>query len=326
MVGRGDWWFFGFGVWDIGSVPELVLLSTPTEAEGDGLSAAGCGRSDRADAGWKTGYLWVSADSCSTHPGWDLDQPQDRVAYSSAEGLAFLYSDLFREKGAPARGAGECAGAQPEMGIGHHRDCGLEWGEGAFGGNHRLCGPHGSFLAVWAQDALGRVTRDGSGGRLPAVRVPETEGPKYRVLDGQRAGVRLSEAAGSSPGLRDGRMPYPSLQPRIQRAGRGLFWKLQTGLCLPGGVGEPGAGGPEFARMDRRLQSDRPTQRPGDEISRPVLCRLDVKNQANTCPKLGGAVQIALALYFDYFQLCFAQSLLLCLGIFYILQAVSLLC
>ena len=292
MAGTGNGQFFGLCVWNVGGVPELDVLSTPTETHEPGWPAAGCGSGHRADTGRETGHLWVSAHSCPADSRRHLDQSQDGVAYSSTERMAFLHAEPFGEDPTTARGTGERAGAQPEMGHRHHGDQGLERREGAPGGYHRLRRPHGAILAVRPADAFGGIAGDGSGGGVPAVWNRERKSPKHRVLIGQRAGIRLSETSRSSSRLRDGGMPDSPEKPRIQRAGGGFLRKFQAGLCLSGRIGELGNGGPKTAGMDQRLQRGSSAQRSGNEIPRTVLCGLDVKNQHNACPKLGGSVQL----------------------------------
>jgi hypothetical protein len=221
MAGTGNGRFGGFGVPDLGSVPELVVLSTPAEAHNQGLSAAGGGSGHRADFGRAAGHLRVSTHSRLTPSGRDSDQPQDRVAYSSPEGLAFLHAEPFGEGPSAARGASERAGSESEMGLRPYGHKGLERGERASGGYHRLRRPHGAVLAVRPADALGGIARDGSGGGVWTVRSRERKSPKHRVPIRQRAGIRLSETPKGSSGLRDGGMPDAPQKPRIQRAGRG---------------------------------------------------------------------------------------------------------
>ena len=290
MAGTGNGRFGSLGMPDLGGVPELVVLSAASETHDQGLSVAGGGSGHRADFGRAAGHVRVSAHSRLAHSGRDSDQPQDRVAYSSAEGLAFLHAEPFGEDPTAARGAGERAGSESEMGLGHHGHCDLEQGKGASGGYHRLRRPDGAGLAVRPADAFGRIARDGSGSGVWTVRSRERKSSKHRVLIGQRTGVRLPEAPWTSPRLRDGGMPDSPLQPRIQRAGRGFLRKLQAGLRLSGGIGEPGSGGPTTAGMDQRLQRGSSAQRPGDEVPGAILCGLDVKNKHYTCADLGGAV------------------------------------
>jgi len=290
MAGTGNGRFGSLGMPGLGGVAELVVLSAAAETHDQGLSAAGGGSGHRADFGRAAGHVRVSAHSRLAHSGRDLGQFQDRVAYSSTEGLAFLHAEPFGEGPSAARGTSERAGSESEMGLRHYGHKGLERGERAFGGYHRLRRPHGAVLAVRSADAFGRAAGDGSGGGLPAVRERETEGPKHRVPVGQRAGICLPKTPWTSPRLRDGGMPDPPLQPRIQRAGGGFLRRLQAGLRLPGRTGEPGSRGPEAAGMDRRLQPSRPAQRPGDEGTGAILCGLDVKNKHYTCADLGGAV------------------------------------
>ncbi len=57
-------------------------------------------------------------------------------------------------------------------------------------------------------------------------------------------------------------------------------------------ITESGNSGSNAARVDQGLQPNRATQRPGNEITRAILCRLVVKKQENACPKLGGADQV----------------------------------
>lgn len=292
MAGTGNGRFGSLGMPGLDGVAELVLLSTLPEAQVQELPAAGGGSGHRADAGRATGYLRISAHSRPAYPGRHLDQSQDGVAYSSTERLAFLHAEPFGENPTTARRTGKRAGAQPEVGYRHHGDQGLERGEGTSGGYHRLCRPHGAVLAVRPADAFGRITRDGSGSGVWTVRNRERKSPKHRVSVGQRSGIRLSEAPRTAPRLWDGGMPDSPLQPRIQRAGGGFLWKLQAGLCLSGGIGEPGSGGPTTAGMDQRLQRGSSAQRPGNEVPGAILCGLDVKNKPHTCADLGGSVQI----------------------------------
>lgn len=126
MAGTGNRRFGSLGMPGLGGVAELVLLSTQPEAQVQELPAAGCGNGHRAHTGRETGYLWISAHSRPAYPGRHLDQSQDGVAYSSAERMAFLHAEPFGEDPTAARGTGERAGAQPEMGHRHHGDQGLE--------------------------------------------------------------------------------------------------------------------------------------------------------------------------------------------------------
>ena len=148
MAGTGNRRFGSLGMPGLGGVAELVLLSTLPEAQVQELPAAGRGSGHLADLGQAAGYLWISAYSRLAYPGRPLDQSQDRVAYSSTEGLAFLHAEPLGEEPPTARRTGERAGAQPEMGHRHHGDQGLERREGTAGGYHRLRRPHGAVLAV----------------------------------------------------------------------------------------------------------------------------------------------------------------------------------
>lgn len=291
MAGGKDGWFIEPGMPDVGDVPELAVLSAATEAQDGDLPAAGSGASHRAYLGRKSGYVWVPAYSCPAPPGWDADQSQDRMAHPAAEKLAFLHAEPRKENLATARGASECSGTQPPMGLGHHGDKNLVRRKRPLGGHHRLRRPDDPFLAVWAANGFGRAAGDGSGGGLPALRSREGKGPSHRVLIGQRAGICLPETTDRAAGLRDGHLPDAPQKPGIQRTGRGFFREFQTGLRLSEGTAQSGGCRQANTRMDQRLQRGRSAQRLGNETPGRILCGMDVKNKHYICADLGGAEQ-----------------------------------
>lgn len=184
------------GVPGAGQASKLVLLPSKNQTPAACLPTSGRRVGHRTDPAGTSGDLRVSAHLGHARQGRGSGRPQDRLGHSSAERLAIFGAGQGAEGRAAPRGAGKRAGAEPAMGLGHHEHQGVERGEGAVGGHHRLRGPLGAGVAVGPKDAFRRIAGDGSGSGVSALWGIEGKGRRVGVPIGQRAKFGVKSYSG----------------------------------------------------------------------------------------------------------------------------------
>src|SRR5712692_4882068 len=85
-------------------------------------------------------------------------------------------------------------------------------------------------------------------------------------------------------------VPHTTPQSGVKQPGRGVFRKLQAGLCVPSVLGDNGRGEASAPGEDRALQPASTAQRIRDAVASRLLRGMDGQKQDTACPKLSGAV------------------------------------